>query len=71
VLEIDPTAGLSDQVTAAFIVPVTAAVNCCDCEAANETAEGVIVMLTAGVSETLAVADLVGSAALMALTTTV
>jgi hypothetical protein len=28
VLEIVPTAGLSDQVTAMFVVPVTVAVNC-------------------------------------------
>jgi hypothetical protein len=32
-LEIVPTAGFTDQVTAIFVVPVTAAVNCCVCPA--------------------------------------
>ena len=35
-----PTLGLSDQVTAVLDVPVTTAVNCWDCAAMSDTADG-------------------------------
>src|ERR1035437_7473150 len=39
-LEIVPTAGFSDQVTAVFAVPVSVAVNCCVCLAERTAAPG-------------------------------
>jgi len=35
-----PTAGLNDQFTAVFVVPVTVAVNCCVCEAVRSAVAG-------------------------------
>ena len=61
-----------------FVVPVTAAVNCCVCEVGSEAVEGVSEIVTsegggavAGVRVTVALAVLVGSAALVAVTVTV
>jgi hypothetical protein len=63
-----PTAGLNDHVTPVFVVPVTAAVNCCVWEAVREAVVGVIETLIGGVMAKLALADFVGSAALVAVT---
>src|SRR6266852_1310134 len=66
-------AGLIVQVTAVFDEPVTAAVNCCVWFAARLLAPGVTTTLTAvaGFNETLALADLFESAALVAVRVTV
>jgi hypothetical protein len=61
-----PAAGLSDQVTAVLLVPVTEALKVADAEAANETEAGPIVTAT-GVKDTVALAVLVESAALVAI----
>jgi hypothetical protein len=66
-----PTAGLSDQVTAVFDVPATAAVNAWVCDGVRVTLPGVSPMLTGGASDTLALAVLVESATLVAFTVTV
>ena len=66
-----PTAGLRDQVTAVFELLATAAVNAWVCEGVRVTLLGVSPMLTGGARETLAIADLVESAALIAVTVTV
>jgi hypothetical protein len=66
-----PTAGFSDQVTAVFEVPVTAAVNVWVCEGVRVTLPGVNATLTGGASATLALADLVESATLVAVAVTV
>ena len=66
-----PTAGLSDQVTAVFGVPATAAVNVWVCEGVRVTLPGVTATLTGGVSEMVAEAVLVESATLVAVTVTV
>ena len=66
-----PTAGLSDQVTAVFEVPATLAVNIWVCEGVSVTLPGVNATLTGGASVTLALADLVESATLVAVTVTV
>ena len=66
-----PTAGLSDQVTAVLDVPATAAVKAWVCDGVRVTLPGDTATLTAGVSEIVAVADLVESAALVAVTVTV
>ena len=63
-----PTAGLSDQVTAVLDELATAAVNACVCEGVRVTLPGDTATLTAGASEIVAVADLVESAALVAVT---
>jgi hypothetical protein len=63
-----PTTGLNDHVTPVLVVPVTVAVNCCVCDAVREAVVGVIETLTGGVRAKLALADLVGSAALVAVT---
>ena len=65
-----PAAGLSDQVTAVLLVPVTEALKVADAEAPSETEVGPIVTAT-GVSDTVALAVLVVSAALVAVTVTV
>ena len=70
-LEIVPTAGLTDQVTAAFVVPVTVTVNCRVCEAAKLAVDGLTVICTGGTTVTLAVAFLLVSATLVAVTVTV
>ena len=66
-----PTAGFSDQVTAVFDVPVTAAVNACVCDGVRVTLPGVNATLTGRTSDTLALAVLVESATLVAVTVTV
>jgi hypothetical protein len=58
---------VADQVTAVFVVPVTVAVNCCVPPVSNEAEVGLIVTATA-VTVTVAEADLVVSAALVAVT---
>ena len=42
----EPIAGLSDQVTAVFVVPVTLAVNCCVWVTIRLAVEGVTAILT-------------------------
>ena len=69
-LETVPTAGLTDQVTPVLDEPVTVAVNCWAWEVVRDLVNGVRETAT-GVSAMLALADLVGSAALVALTVTV
>jgi hypothetical protein len=69
--EIVPTAGLSDHVTALLEVPPTVAVYCWVWATARVAESGVNEMLTGGLSVTVALADLVGSAALVAVTVTV
>jgi hypothetical protein len=66
-----PIAGLRDQVTAVFDVFATVAVNAWVCDGVRVTLPGDMATLTAGVSEIVAVADLVESAALVAVTVTV
>jgi hypothetical protein len=61
-----PTAGFRDQVTLVLLLPVTVAVSCCVWEAVREAVVGVTETLTGRVSAKLALADLVGSAALVA-----
>ena len=62
---------LADQLTAVLLVPVTAAVNCCVPPVTNDAEVGVIEMPTTGgaaLTVTLADADFVLSAALVAVT---
>ena len=66
-----PTAGFSDQVTAVFEVPATLAVNVWVCAGARVTLPGVNATPTGGDSDTLALADFVESATLVAVTDTV
>ena len=66
-----PTAGFRDQVTAVFDVFATVAVNACACAGARVTLPGTNATLTGGASDTLALADLVESATLVAVTVTV
>jgi hypothetical protein len=66
-----PTARLSDHVTAVFEVPATLAVNIWVCEGVSVTVPGVNATLTGGASDTLALAVLVGSTTLVAVTVTV
>jgi hypothetical protein len=67
-----PVVGLIVHVTAVLPVPVTVAVNCCVPPPYTVAVVGAIVTLTAvGDSVTVAVADLVVSAALVALMVTV
>ena len=66
-----PTAGLSDQVTAVLDELATAEVKFWVCAGARVTLPGVNATLTGGVSEIVAVADLVESATLVAFTVTV
>src|ERR1019366_8217224 len=63
-----PKAGLIDQVTAVLLVPLTVAVNVWFCDGSKDTEDGVSKTVTGGVSVTVAGADLVGSATLVALT---
>lgn len=62
-----PAAGDKDQFTAVLLDPVTVALSVVDCPAVNEADEGDTVTNT-GTSDILAVAVLVGSAALAAVT---
>jgi hypothetical protein len=68
-LEIVPTAGLTDHETPALAVPVTVAMNCWVCETVSEVMEGVSETVT-GMRVTVALADMVGSAVLVAFTVT-
>ena len=70
-LETVPTAGFKDQVTAVFDDPVTVAVNCWVWDAVRDAVNGVSETVTGGARAMLALADLVESAALVALTVTV
>jgi hypothetical protein len=65
-----PTDGLSDQVTAVLLVPVTEGLKVADAPAPSDAEAGPIVTAT-GVRETVALAVLVESAALVAVTLTV
>ena len=58
------------QVTAVLLLPLTVAVNCCVPPASNEDEVGLIAIETAAAEETVivALADLVGSATLVAVT---
>ena len=62
-----PTAGLNDQFTPVFVVPVTELLNCTDWPPVSDELAGVVVMLT-GTSDAVALAVLLGSAALVAVT---
>jgi hypothetical protein len=64
-----PTAGLNDHVTPVLAVPVTVVVNCWVCEAVSEVIEGVSEIVT-GMRLMVELADLVGSAVLVAFTVT-
>ena len=66
-----PTAGLRDQVTAVLLLPVTVAVNCWLCEALSVALAGLTDTLTGGCRLTVALALLVASATLVAVTVTV
>jgi hypothetical protein len=59
-----------DQVTEVFALPVTVAVNCVVCDAVSVTFVGLTLTLTVGVSWTVALADLVASATLVAVMVT-
>ena len=63
--------GLNVQLTAVLVAPRTMAVNCWLCKAANVTEGGVREMPTVGLSVILALADLLESATLVAVTVTV
>ena len=69
--EMLPTAGLSDQVTVVFELFATLAVNAWVCDGVRVTLPGVNATLTGGASDTLALAVLVESATLVAVTVTV
>jgi NAD(P)H-hydrate repair Nnr-like enzyme with NAD(P)H-hydrate dehydratase domain len=71
VVETVPTAGLTDQVTAVLDEPVTVAVNWLVWETVSDAVAGFTDTLTGGARAMLALADLVGSAALVAMTVTV
>src|ERR1035437_6726511 len=71
VAEIVPTVGLSVHVTALLEVPPTIAAYCWVWAAARVAESGVSEIVTGGVSVTVALADLVGSARLVAFTLTV
>lgn len=62
-----PTAGLKLHVTAPLLVPETDAENCCACDVVRVVVVGVSDTVT-GVRFTVALADLVVSAALVAVT---
>ena len=64
-----PTAGLNDHVTPALVVPVTVAANAWVCEIVSDVVEGVSKTVT-GLRLMVALADLVGSAVLVAFTVT-
>ena len=70
-LETVPTAGLTVQVTIASAVPLTDTVNRWLCPAVRVAVAGVIEMATGGLTVTTALAFLVPSAALVAVTVTV
>src|ERR1035441_7583739 len=63
--------GLNVQVTAVLVAPPTMVANCWLCKAPNVAEGGVREMLTVGLSVTIALADLLESATLVAVTVTV
>jgi hypothetical protein len=65
-----PTAGLSVHVTALLEVAPTVAVKFWVCEAVSEIVEGATESVTGGLRLTLALADLLESAVLVAVTVT-
>jgi hypothetical protein len=65
-----PSEGDIDQSTLVLLDPLTVALNVLDCPAVSEAEEGVMLIDTEGVNDTMAVALLVLSAALVALTVT-
>jgi hypothetical protein len=69
-VEIVPVAGFNDHVTPVLAAPVTVAVNCWVFEAVSEVVEGVSETVTGGLRLMVALADLVGSAVLVAFTVT-
>ena len=69
--EIEPIKGLIDQMTTVLPKPITVAVNCWVCEGASNAVAGVTATDAAGVNVTVAEADLVESAMLVAVTVTV
>ncbi len=69
-LEITPLAGLIDHVTEVLLVLRTVGVNCCVCPADSEAVAGDSVIETGGSRLTVAEADFVGSAWLVAVTLT-
>ncbi len=70
-VEMAPTAGLSDQATAVLIVPLTVAVNCWLCDAFTVALVGSTATVTGGIRLTVALADFVGSVVLVAVSVTV
>ena len=70
-LETVPTAGFTDHVTPVYDDPLTVATNCWVWDALSEAVNGVRETVTDGARPMLALADLVGSAALVALTVTI
>ena len=66
-----PKAGLTDQVTAVFVVPATVAVNVCALDAPRLTLPGDTVTLTGCARVMLTLADFDGSATLAAVTVTI
>jgi hypothetical protein len=68
---IAPTAGERDHVTPALADPETTALKASDCDALRLLVAGESSTLTVGVSESVAEADFVGSATLVAVTVTV
>lgn len=70
-LLMEPTVGVIDHVTAVLLGPETPAVNCMLAEAANVPDGGLIEIVVAGCSVTMAVADLDGSCRQVARTVTV
>ncbi len=69
-LEIVPTALFRDQVTAVFVVPVTAAVNCFVAPEDNVAEVGLTETATRGTRSTVAVSNFVGFAAAVAVIVT-
>jgi hypothetical protein len=69
-LEIVPTAGFTDHEMLVFNEPATVAENCCVWPTPRLTVPGNTVTVTRGVTVTFAVADLVGSCTLVAVTAT-
>ena len=65
-LETVPTDGFTDHVTPGFDDPLTVAVNCWVWDALREAVNGVRETVTGGIRAMLALADFVGSAALVA-----
>jgi hypothetical protein len=64
-----PTAGLNDHVTPVFAVPVMVVVNCWACDTVSEAVAGLSEIVT-GMRLMVELADLVGSAVLVAITVT-